>query len=120
MECVVGQTEYAEFGRGLVDADNLSSSLEYATQVVGLYIGRNEPDSYDEMRSYMRAVCAVADVDASYGYSRGQMEGMSSVKIGDFSASFSSDGASSAYESDIAAAIRRELAGTGLMYAGVR
>jgi hypothetical protein len=120
VECVVTEADYAEFGRGLVDADNLASTLDYATQVVGLYIGCNEPDSYDEMRAYTRAVCAVADVDASYGYSRGSMEGMSSIKIGDFSASYTSSTASSAYDSDIAATIRRELAGTGLLYSGVR
>jgi hypothetical protein len=118
MDIVVTETEYAQYGRDLVASDMIASTLAYAQSVVDEVVGNNEPVCDDDSVAYIRAVCAVADIDASYNYSRGSMEGITSAKVGDFSVSYSNDGATT-YTRDVAQAIRRELAGTGLMYSGV-
>ena len=61
---------------------------------------------------------AVVAVDAAYGFSHGVGEGLASVTLGKFSASLGAAGTSQ-WRADARAAARRELAGTGLLYAGV-
>ena len=86
-------------------------------------VGLNRVELPFEVTAWKRAVCAAVKADAAYGFSHGIGEGLSSVSLGKFSMSSRSDaadGASSAWLADVRAAARRELAGTGLLYAGVQ
>ncbi len=60
---------------------------------------------------------AACEVDAAYGCSGGIMEG-GGFTVGSFSWNPGTEGAST-YRSDMEAAVRRELLGTPLLYAGI-
>ena len=64
-----------------------------------------------------RAIMAACEVDAAYGCSGGIMEG-GGFTVGSFSWNPGTEGAST-YRSDMEAAVRRELLGTPLLYAGI-
>ena len=74
----------------------------------------NEPDGSEE---WARAVMAACEVDAAYGCSGGAMEG-GGFTVGSFTWSPGTEQAST-YRSDMEAAVRRELLGTPLLYAGI-
>ena len=64
-----------------------------------------------------QAVMAACEVDAAYGCSGGAMEG-GGFTVGSFTWSPGTEQAST-YRSDMEAAVRRELLGTPLLYAGI-
>ena len=98
----------SDFRQGLVIWD-----ADYAAYVRDL-IFPNEPDGSEE---WARAVMAACEVDAAYGCSGGIMEG-GGFTVGSFSWNPGTEGAST-YRSDMEAAVRRELLGTPLLYAGI-
>ena len=102
---------YGEIGEG-----DFKAALPAALGVVADLVGLN--DIAGEEDAWRRAVLAVVAVDAAYGFSHGVGEGMASVTLGKFSASGGAAGTSQ-WRADAVAAARRELAGTGLLYAGV-
>ena len=102
---------YGEIGEG-----DFKAALPAALGVVADLVGLN--DIAGEEDAWRRAVLAVVAVDAAYGFSHGVGEGMASVTLGKFSASLGPAGTSQ-WRADAVAAARRELAGTGLLYAGV-
>ncbi|MCI9495998.1 MAG: hypothetical protein HFJ67_10240 [Adlercreutzia mucosicola] len=102
---------YGEIGEG-----DFKAALPAALGVVADLVGLN--DIAGEEDAWRRAVLAVVAVDAAYGFSHGVGEGMASVTLGKFSASLGAAGTSQ-WRADAVAAARRELAGTGLLYAGV-
>ncbi|MEY8340141.1 hypothetical protein [Adlercreutzia muris] len=106
---------YGEIAEGDFDA-----ALPAAEGTVADLVGLNRVELPFEIAAWKRAVLAVVAVDAAYGFSHGVGEGMASVTLGKFSASggCSAPGGSQ-WLSDARAAARRELAGTGLLYAGV-
>ena len=71
----------------------------------------------DGSEEWARAVMAACEVDAAYGCSGGIMEG-GGFTVGSFSWNPGTEGAST-YRSDMEAAVRRELLGTPLLYAGI-
>ncbi len=102
---------------GEIGEDDFKAALPAALGVVADLVGLN--DIAGEEDAWKRAVLAVVAVDAAYGFSHGVGEGMASVTLGKFSASLGAAGGASPWRADAAAAARRELAGTGLLYAGV-
>lgn len=112
--------DYKDYG-GSLGEDDFKSSLRHAEACVRSIIGFNEPVYGYQKKAYVNAVCAAIEVETQYGGSHGIGEGLASVSIGSFSASAgtSSDGQTSAYDEDMAKAIKRELAGTGLLYQGI-
>lgn len=102
---------HGEIGEG-----DFKAALPAALGVVADLVGLN--DIAGEEDAWRRAVLAVVAVDAAYGFSHGVGEGMASVTLGKFSASLGAAGTSQ-WRADAVAAARRELAGTGLLYAGV-
>ncbi len=102
---------YGEIGEG-----DFKAALPAALGVVADLVGLN--DIAGEEDAWRRAVLAVVAVDAAYGFSHGVGEGLASVTLGKFSASLGAAGTSQ-WRADARAAARRELAGTGLLYAGV-
>lgn len=102
---------HGEIGEG-----DFKAALPAALGVVADLVGLN--DIAGEEDAWRRAVLAVVAVDAAYGFSHGVGEGMASVTLGKFSASLGAAGTSQ-WRADARAAARRELAGTGLLYAGV-
>lgn len=104
---------------GTLGEDAFTASLRAAVSAVGDVIGFNVPQDEDDEEAYIRAVCSAIDVDESYGASGGVGEGLASVTLGKFSASFGGGGSSSLYEVDIRRAVFRELAGSSLLYQGV-
>lgn len=109
---------YAELG-GTHDEGTFEGTLRAAVASVREIIGFNCPETGEQIKAYERAVCAAVDVDVAYGASAGIGEDLASVSIGSFSASMSGDSASSGYKADMRRAIRRELAGSGLLYQGI-
>lgn len=118
----LGYARYAELG-GSLDAAEFHASLRAGLAAVREAVGLNEPEDDEELEAYERAVCAAVEVDAAHGATGGAGEDMVGVTVGGFSASFGSASAGayqqSAYERDMRRAIRRELSGTGLLYAGL-
>lgn len=108
---------YAELG-GSAGEERFRSSLGHAVASVRDAMGFNVPETEAQVEAYERAVCAAVDVDDAYGASGGIGEWASSITLGEFSASGGADG-QSGYDRDMARAIRRELAGSGLLYQGV-
>ncbi len=104
---------------GTLGEDAFEASLRAAVSAVRDAIGYNEPQDAEDEAAYIRAVCAGVDVDDAYGASGGIGEAIASVTLGKFSASMGGNGAASPYEADMRRAVRRELAGSGLLYAGV-
>ena len=104
---------YGEIAEGDFDA-----ALLAAEGTVADLVGLNRVELPFEIAAWRRAVLAVVAVDAAYGFSHGVGEGMASVTLGKFSASLGAAGTSQ-WRADAVAAARRELAGTGLLYAGV-
>ncbi len=102
---------HGEIGEG-----DFKAALPAALGVVADLVGLN--DIAGEEDAWRRAVLAVVAVDAAYGFSHGVGEGLASVTLGKFSASLGAAGTSQ-WRADARAAARRELAGTGLLYAGV-
>lgn len=102
---------HGEIGEG-----DFKAALPAALGVVANLVGLN--DIAGEEDAWRRAVLAVVAVDAAYGFSHGVGEGLASVTLGKFSASLGAAGTSQ-WRADARAAARRELAGTGLLYAGV-
>lgn len=95
------------------------ASLRAAEAAVREVMGFNEPASETQQKAYLRAVTAAIEVDAAYGCSGGIGEGLQSITVGSFSASVGSTEASDPYTADMRRAVRRELAGTGLLYQGI-
>ena len=105
--------DYLAAGRGELSAEEFKAALPHATAAVRDLIFPNEPDGSEE---WARAVMAACEVDAAYGCSGGIMEG-GGFTVGSFSWNPGTEGAST-YRSDMEAAVRRELLGTPLLYAG--
>lgn len=115
----VAYADYEVWG-GTLGEDAFDASLRAAVSAVHAVIGANEPADADDEDAYARAVCAAADVDAAYGASGGIGEGLASVTLGKFSASLGSAASgASAYDVDMARAVRRELVGSSLLYQGI-
>ena len=112
--------DYAEWG-GTLSEDAFGASLGHARARVREFVYLNEVDTDERIAAFKAAVCAAVDVDAAYGASGGIAEGSGGFTIGSFSMSAQggSGSASSAYDRDMARAIRAELSGTGLLYQGV-
>lgn len=104
---------------GTLGEDAFATSLRAAVSAVRDVIGRNEPQDEEDEAAYIRAVCAAVEVDDAYGASGGIGETVASVTLGKFSASMAGGGAASPYDADMRRAIRRELVGSSLLYAGV-
>ena len=101
------------YGGGLSEAA-FGSVLPDASLHVRWLVGGRAP-ARCERDEYKRAICAVCDVFAQYG--RGQVGGFS---IGDFRMS-SYEGRGSVSGTDLATlSARQELAGTSLLFTGVR
>lgn len=100
------------YGGGLSEAA-FSSFLSAGTRHVRWMCGGREPDDGEEA-AYKRAVCAATEAFADYG--DGQVGGFT---LGDFKVSRYERDATSGVE--IATdAVMRELAGTSLIFCGVR
>lgn len=115
----VSYDDYGTWG-GTLDKDAFAASLRPALASVRDVIGYNEPLGADDEDAYRRAVCAAVEVDAYYGASGGVGEGLASVTLGKFSAALGSAASgASAYDVDMARAVRRELVGSSLLYQGI-
>ncbi len=113
---------YERYGNlgGAHDEEAFDASLRAAEATVREIIGFNEPETETQQEAYERAVVAAVDVDVAYGCSGGIGEGLANISVGSFSASFEGGtGAVSAYQADMRRAIKRELAGSGLLYQGI-
>lgn len=104
---------HGEIGEG-----DFNAALPAAEGIVADLVGLNRVELPFEIAAWKRAVCAAVAVDVAYGLSHGIGEGLASVTLGKFSASLGAAGTSQ-WRADARAAARRELAGTGLLYAGV-
>jgi len=101
------------YGGGLAE-DAFSASLAPAARHVSWLVGGRRP-SRCELDEYRRAVCAAVDVFAQYG--QGQI---ASFQIGEFRMnSYAGHGATTGAELATVAATQ-ELAGTSLLFSGVR
>lgn len=105
---------YSGEWRGQLDEDGFARALPRAVSAVRGRIWPNGTERAPE--AWRRAVCAAVDVDAAWGLGGG-VGALSSVTAGAVSMSFGSDGAT--YEDDLARAVDAELAGSGLLFAGV-
>lgn len=103
-----------EYGGRSLGRDDLESALPHARAAVRSLVWPNDPSR--DADAYRRAVCAACEVDAAYGFTGGAGS-LSSVTAGTVSMAFGSGGGS--YAEDVARAVRGELAGTGLLYAGM-
>lgn len=112
--------EYEGWFGEIAEAD-FAAALPAARGVVDDLVGFNRVEQPFEITAYKRAVCAAVKADGAYGFSHGVGEGLASVTLGKFSASSgaSGEGGASQWQRDVCAAARRELAGTGLLYAGI-
>ena len=106
-----------EYG-GALDEDGFKTALPHALAAVRRIVWPNDPEERGEEDAYRRAVCAAADVDASYGFTGGAGS-LASVTTGTVSMSFGGSGGQSSYSEDMALAVGGELVGTGLLYMGV-
>lgn len=98
-----------EYG-GSVPQEAFEASLQAACSLVDYLLGLNEPEGDDQERAYMRSCCAACEALATYG--AGQTGGFT---IGSFSVS---GGSESGYDLARGSAMR-ELALSGLLFAGV-
>ena len=109
---------------GELDASRFHSSLAHALAFVRETVWPNSPSGEEQGRAWERAVYACVDVDAQYGASGGVGDGAQSVSIGSFSMSAgsatSSQGTDSGWLADMRRAALRELAGSGLLWMGLR
>lgn len=105
---------------GTLGEDAFAASLRAAVSAVRDAIGFNEPRDGEDEAAYIRAVCAAVEVDDAYGASGGIGEAVASVTLGRFSATLGGSGAGSPYRDDMRRAVRRELAGSSLLYQGLR
>ncbi|WP_305296556.1 hypothetical protein [Parvibacter caecicola] len=103
---------------GEIAEEDFSSALPVAEAEVRDLAGFNRPRTPLQEDAWKRAVCAVVRADRSYGFSHGTGDGLAGFTIGKFSATAGGSGASS-WKSDVQAAARRELVGSGLLYAGL-
>lgn len=99
---------------GTLDEEGFARALPRAVSAVRGRVWPNDPERAPE--AYRRAVCAAVDVDAAWGLGGG-VGALSSVTAGTVSMSFGAGGAT--YEADLAHAVDAELAGSGLLFAGV-
>lgn len=102
------------YGGRALGMDDLEAALPHARAAVRSLVWPNDPSRDED--AYRRAVCAACEVDAAYGFTGGAGS-LSSVTAGTVSMAFGSGGGS--YDGDVARAVRGELAGTGLLYAGI-
>lgn len=103
---------YAGEYNGQASEEAFKAELPGAVAHVGWLIGWNEVTA-DTATSYKRAVCACVDAFAAYGH-----QGSGGFTIGSFSVSGDSSGRTG---EDVASdAARKELATSGLLWAGVR
>ncbi|NGM17724.1 hypothetical protein GMI70_06930 [Eggerthellaceae bacterium zg-893] len=109
---------YAELG-GRCSAEEFAASQRAAHAAVREIAGPNEIQDEEDLAGYERAVCAAVEVDRRYGASGGIGEHLASVTVGKVSMAMGSAGASP-YDRDMAREVMRELAGTSLLYQGVR
>ena len=115
----VTYADYEAWG-GTLGEDAFAESIRAALSSVREIIGFNEPRDDEDLDAYVRAVCAAVDVDQAYGASGGVGEGLASVTLGSFSAALGASGSgASAYDIDMARAVRRELVGSSLLYQGL-
>lgn len=99
---------------GWLTTEAFHEVLGVASRQVRFVCGSSVPDGDDEVDAWKRAVCAACDAFAEFG--EGQVGGFS---VGDFKVTHYEDEGTTGAE--IATdAIVKELAGTGLMFAGVR
>lgn len=119
----VTAADYREARGEIADAD-FGAALPFAVAAVDSLVGFNGVDGAAREAAWKRAVIAAVGIDAAYGFSHGVGENMVSMTVGAFTATFGSVSMQSAsqpspYERDMARAIRRELAGSGLLYQGI-
>lgn len=103
---------------GEIAEEDFSSALPVAEAEVRDLAGFNRPETPLQEDAWKRAVCAAIRVDRHYGFSHGTGDGLASFAIGKFSGTMGESGAS-AWKSDVRSAARRELVGSGLLYAGL-
>lgn len=110
-----------EAAYGPVDADAFGAALRCAEAEVASIVGYAPVDTPAREDAWRRAVMAAVSVDAAYGFSHGIGEGAGSVTLGKFSYAASSPApGSSPWRDEVrAAAARRELVGSGLLYQGL-
>lgn len=113
-ECDVTYAWYADTYRGSLPKAAFLSFLSEAREHVRWMCGERAPCGGAEEEAYRRALCAAAEAFVDYG--DGQV---GAFTLGDFKVSrYERDATAGA---DIAtAAVARELAGTGLLFCGVR
>lgn len=104
-----------QYGGTSLDEDGFDAAIVHAVPYVDARIWPN--DGEDAPDSYMRAVCAACEADAAHGFTGGAGS-IASVTIGTVSMSFGGASGSS-WDADMARAVDRELAGSGLLYMGM-
>lgn len=101
---------------GALDEDGFKLALPHAASRVRAMVWPRDP--WGDEDAYRRAVCAVCDVDAAWGYSGGS-GALSSVSAGNVSMSFAGGDGSAAYDADARRAASAELTGSGLLFMGL-
>ena len=110
---------FKEYG-GTLDEGSFNAALPHALAEVKRITWPNIVTDTDEEEAYKRAVCAAIIVDAAYSFSGGVGEGISSMTVGSFSVSTTTNASgTTAYDADMAKAIQGELVGTGLLFMGI-
>lgn len=105
---------------GDIAEEDFSSALTVAIAEVRELTGRKTPKTPLQEDAWKRAVCAAIRVDRHFGFSHGIGDNLASFTIGKFSASAgASENGATSWKSEVRSAARRELVGTGLLYAGV-
>jgi hypothetical protein len=108
---------------GTADEATFDSCLRWATAVVREVVWPNVPDGDAQTDAWARAVSAAIDADASNGSGHGLDDVASgSLSIGDWSESSTGTAAPASDGATVSAmrsAARRELVGSGLLYAGL-
>lgn len=103
--------------RGSSDWSVAEGRLPSAIAAVRDAMGFNVPRTEEQAEAYRDAVNAALEVDAAHGFSGGIADG-ASLTIGSFSVGAAQAGPGS-YRYDMAHAISRALAGSGLLYQGI-
>lgn len=101
---------YRDEWRGRLDEDSFTAALTPARVAVAALVGWNDARTDRQRNCLRRAVCAAADAAAESGC------GLSSVKVGSFSASIDAEAA----ERAVRDAARAELLAGGLLWGGCR
>ena len=104
-----------QYGGTALDEGGFAAALPHATAYVRDRIWPN--DGEDAPNAYRRAVCAACEIDAAYGFTGGAGS-LASVTTGTVNMSFGGAGGSS-WGADMARAVERELAGSGLLFMGL-